>query len=213
LKAKYFGDDVDDPVVLHREEIVKKVGPFGVLKDSATKSAFEQDLLGLIERTHFKAFAVVIDKLNTATRYYGLANSHPYHIGLLTMLERYCGCLNFERDRGDVMAESRGGREDSQLKAAYREIFTGGTSFRRPAFFQGTLSSGEIKLKSKAANTPGLQLADLLAHAAKKDLLARNGRCKPLSGFAFEIGKVLEKKYNRRYANGQVRGYGTVFLQ
>jgi hypothetical protein len=33
LKEKHFGSDWDDPVILHREEMVAKTGPFKVLKD------------------------------------------------------------------------------------------------------------------------------------------------------------------------------------
>jgi hypothetical protein len=110
------------------------------------------------------------------------------------------------------MAESRGGREDIQLKAAYRAVYDGGSSYRSPDFFQRTLSSKEIKIKPKIANIPGLQLADLLAYPAKMRMLEEAGRNRPTTGFTKEMADVLSTKYNRRFANGQVSGYGKIFL-
>jgi hypothetical protein len=128
------------------------------------------------------------------------------------MLERYCGWLRFSRQKGDVLAESRGGREDGQLKAVYRQIHQGGTSFRPSQFFQGTLSSKEVKLKPKGANIAGLQIADLLAYPAKRRILEELGRGSPTSGFTKEVADLIEKKYNRRFVNGQVNGYGKICL-
>ena len=212
FKAKHFGDEFDEPVILHREEIAARKPPFHVLKDCAKNSAYCNELLALVESTQFTAFAVVIDKISTSGKWYGLTDSHPYHIGLLAMLERYCGKLSFSRNIGDVMAESRGGREDTQLKAAYRAVYDGGTSFRPPPFFHKALSSKEIKIKPKIANIPGLQLSDLLAYPAKIRMLEESGRNRPATGFTREMADVLDKKFNRRYANGQVNGYGKVFL-
>ena len=38
LKQRYFGSHPDDPVILHRKEMVNAKGPFAVLKDAATRS-------------------------------------------------------------------------------------------------------------------------------------------------------------------------------
>lgn len=212
LKLRHFADEPDDPVILHREQMVAKVGPFAVLRDAMKNAAFREDFMRLVDESRFRAFAVLIDKISTGSRFYGLSDSHPYHIGLLAMLERYCGWLRFSNQRGDVLAESRGGREDKQLKAAYREIHQGGSRFRSPQFFQGSLSSGEIKLKLKEANIAGLQLADLLAYPAKRRILEEQGKGSPTSGFTKELADLLEKKYNRRFYNDQVAGYGKICL-
>jgi len=208
LKRRHFAHDLDEPVILHREDLVAKRGPFKVLHDPAINKAFCEDLLGFIADTKMTAYAVVIDKLAIQTRYYGPISSHPYHIGLLAMLERYCGSLSFSRKTGDVLAEARGGREDQLLKSAYMSIYTGGTSYRPGEFFQKTLTSREIKIKPKMQNIPALQLADLLAHPIKRRILEECGISPPATGFAKEMADVVEAKFNRRYANGQVKGYG-----
>lgn len=212
FKRKHFGEELDDPVILHREQVVSKVGCFAVLRNPERNAAFREDFLKLIDGARFTAFSVVIDKINTENRYYGISDSHPYHIGLLAMLERSCGFYRFYRSTGDVLAEARGGREDTLLKAAYREIHAGGSSFFPASFFQAFLSSKEIKLKPKSANIAGLQLADLLAYPSKRRILEECGIGSPCTGFTKEVADLIERKYNRRYANGQVKGYGKICL-
>jgi hypothetical protein len=79
FKNKHFGEELDDPVILHREEITAKEGCFCVLKDSKKNTAFCDELLQLIEKTQFTSYVVVLDKISSASRYYGLSDSHPYH--------------------------------------------------------------------------------------------------------------------------------------
>ena len=92
------------------------------------------------------------------------------------LLERYCGFLHFYNAKGDVLAESRGGIEDKQLKVAYKTIYEGGTQFREFTFFQNVLTTKEIKLKPKTANIAGLQISDLVAHPIKHEILIENNR-------------------------------------
>lgn len=155
---------------------------------------------------------VVIDKKAHIERY-GSAAFHPYHYCLAVLLERYCGFLNRIHGQGDVMAESRGGTEDRQLRAAYQSIWQNGTHFRTPQFFQQALTSKEIKLKPKAANIAGLQVADLLAYPCKQEILLAHERIQdPGDVFGKEISRCVASKYNRRLSDGRVKGYGQVFL-
>jgi Protein of unknown function (DUF3800) len=212
FKARHFDCDVDDPVILHREDLKSKRGPFRCLTDSAKNVAFNRELLELVDQTRFVVFAVVIDKLNTHGRYFGPISPHPYHVGLLAMLERYCGWIKFSRHSGDTLAESRGAREDLLLKSAYQGVYSGGTGFRSRDFFQSALTTKEIKIKPKTQNICALQLADLLAYPAKRQILEDCGFGPAPTGFTKQMANILEKKYNRRYANSQVRGYGKIVI-
>lgn len=115
-----------------------------------------------------------------------------------------------------MLAERRGGTEDMQLKEAYRRVYESGTTYRNPEFFQKVLTSKEIKIKPKSVNIAGLQLADLLAHPSKNEVLLENKRITEKEWkretFGREICKCLESKYNRHIYNGRIRGYGKVFL-
>ncbi len=162
----------------------------------------------------YTVITVVIDKKAHVERYQEFA-FHPYHYCLGAMLERYCGFLHFNNAKGDVLAESRGGSEDKQLKEAYFNIYESGTQFRRPPFFQNVLTSKEIKIKQKQANIAGLQLADLLAHPLKQEILIENNRVQEVKEelFGGKICEIIKEKYNRHYFQGRIEGFGKVFIK
>jgi hypothetical protein len=107
LKMAHFNYDPDDPVLLHRADIVNKKGPFGILCNQEKEVSFNNDLLDFLRNLECGLILVVLDKLNYKNRYKN--PFHPYHFALTIMLERYCGYLKLFNKKGDVMAESRGG--------------------------------------------------------------------------------------------------------
>jgi len=68
-------------------------GSFGILRDPQKADGFNNDLLALVGKADFLAFAVAVDKHSTQSKRYGPLPSHPYHIALLALMERYCGWL------------------------------------------------------------------------------------------------------------------------
>ena len=48
LKIKYFGSHPDDPIILHRKEIVNRSYPFQVLRNQSIEATFNEDLLILL---------------------------------------------------------------------------------------------------------------------------------------------------------------------
>lgn len=212
LKQTHFPHNPDEPVILHRQELVNRRGSFGRLKDPRNEQLFNTDLLKFLSEQDYKLISVVIDKKTHIERYGNVAY-HPYHYCLAALLERYCGFLNFYNAQGDVMAESRGGTEDIKLKAAYDALYRAGTYYRPQDFFQRALTSSQIKLKPKFANIAGLQVADLLAYPVKQEILLDNERIPDITNvFSKEICKVIADKYNKQVYQGRATGYGKVFL-
>lgn len=212
FKQKYFPHSPDEPVILHRKELIGRHGPFWRLRDTEKEKAFNEDFLKLLQEKDYLVVSVVIDKRAHVDRYKESA-LHSYHYCLVAMLERYCGFLNFFNAQGDVVAESRGGKEDMQLKEAYQRAYESGTQFRGPEFFQKTLTSKEIKVKLKSANIAGLQLADLLAHPCKNEILFEQKRIEKWEEvFGTKVCQCVSKKYNRHVFQNRVQGYGKVFL-
>jgi hypothetical protein len=214
LKRKHFKMvDPDEPVILHRNDIINRKGPFRVLRDQKARKAFDADLLKLFSRLEYKVITVVMDK-GTHLQRYDQSAWHPYHYCLLALLERYCGLLAHRGDTGDVLAESRGGTEDRQLKAVYRHIHQNGSFYQEARIFQKALTSRELKLKKKKDNIAGIQVADLLAHPSKqeilkdKNILAQDG----LGEYCQQIIDTIQPKYNRHLYSGRIDGYGKVFL-
>jgi len=212
LKQKHFPHNPDEPVILHREDIINRRGLFWRLRDVEREQAFNEDLLQFIEEQDYRVITVVIDKKTHIERY-GEAAYHPYHYCLVAMLERYCGYLNFRNAQGDVLAESRGGTEDQQLKVAYRAVYNAGTQWRGTEFFQRSLTSSEIKLKQKLRNIAGLQLADLLAYPSKQEILIEERVINdPGDNFGKQICQRIQIKYNKQEYEQRIKGYGKIFL-
>lgn len=84
------------------------------------------------------------------------------------LLELFVYFLNRRGVRGDVIAESRGGKEDRQLK-----------------------------MKQKSNNLAGLQLADLVAHPSRNEILVENGHPVTIAPFAAKVIAVLQDKHDK----------------
>ena len=211
LKQEHFPHSPDEPVILHRKEIINSSGPFWRLRDVDARSAFDDDLCALVASAEFTLVGVCIDKLALKQRYPD--PFHPYHLALGYLLQRYCGWLNHLNRSGDVMAESRGGQEDGRLKNAYQHIWTHGDMYHRSDFFRRALSGKEAKLKKKTENTAGLQLADLLARAVRDDILSEYGKpVEALGAFDARLLGVVQGKYNRQLYAGRIQGYGKILF-
>lgn len=213
LKQKYFTYDPDFPLVLHREDLINRRGPFGILCDEEICRSFDDDLIKTISEGRFRIITVVIDKKSHIERYEDAA-FHPYHYCLAALLERYCGYLNFVGAEGDVLAESRGGKEDMQLKEAYKRVYESGTQWRKSKFFKNSLTSKEIKLNPKRANIAGLQLADILAHPIKQEILFEKGEIQGIGqSFGRRLCETVSSKYNVNVYQDKIEGYGKIFLK
>jgi hypothetical protein len=174
LKTRHLPHHPDDPVVLHRDDMINARKAFKNLRDDAIRTKFDAELLQVIQAAQFKVVAVVIDKM-ALKQSFGEAASHPYHLGLGFLLQRYAGLLNHINRVGDVLGESRGGKEDRLLKESYTRVFERGIWMTEGHAFQSALTSRELKLKLKTANISGLQLADLLGHPVKHWVLNNFG--------------------------------------
>jgi hypothetical protein len=212
FKQEHFPHNPDEPVILHREDIINRRTSFWRLRETSREQAFNEGLLQFIKEQDFGIITVVIDKKTHIERH-GSAAYHPYHYCLTAMLERYCGYLNFYNVQGDVMAESRGRTEDFKLKSAYRKLYREGTWYRNRTFFQQALTSSEIKIKPKWANIAGLQCSDLIVHPSKQEILIELKHIDdPGDNFGKQICQCIQTKYNHQVYNGRIWGYGKIFL-
>jgi len=78
-------------------------------------------------------------------------------------------------------------------------LWGAGTDRLKPEELQRLLTSRELKVKPKSANTAGLQLADLIVNPSRSEILAENGFLRrELGAFTKEIIEILQEKYDRR---------------
>lgn len=207
FKEKIFGKRPDDPVVLHRSDIVDKKGPFGILQDKLTQYRFDTGLLEIIGRANFKVNCALLDKKAHKDLFY--FPFHPYHYCLAALLELYGGWLDNKNVVGDVMAESRGGEEDRQLKQAYRRTYESGSRYFGHEKYQRVLVTSEIKIKPKTANIAGLQLADILAHPVKQSILIQKNLIEDTGeSFGKKIIEAVGTKFTHHPRKGRFQRSG-----
>lgn len=209
LKKAAFGTDA---VVLHRREIIdKKPPPFDALANNEVREAFTQGLLQMVNDADYTAITVLIDKKEHFEKY-NVWRFQPYHYCLTAMLERYVMLLDNRNGEGDVMAEWRGKKPNIKLEKAYIHVYSNGTPNMPSNRFQSRLSSGQLKIQKKEANIAGLQLADLLANPAGRDLICKKKGEEMTAPFGKQVVQTLyEKKYHRNW-RGVVKGCGTKTL-
>jgi hypothetical protein len=212
LKRNIFDWHPDElPICLHRKDLINCKGAFRKLRDPKLNKRFEHDLLEVVGKADFIMTCVVIDKKSHQPKTYR-KNFDPYHYCLAALLERYAGWLNHHGALGDVMAESRGKREDQELCTAFKLTYQNGTNIHDAQYFQRALTSGEIKLRKKEHAIPGLELADLLAYPFKREMVTElRGEDRP-QDFSSALLDVARLKMNRHIYKKEIAGYGTVWL-
>lgn len=198
FKKEFFGSHPDEPIIFHRKELLNAKPPFQKLKDVKIREAFDKQLLKFLKDWEYKVVTVCIDKQKHA-KTYSTWRYDPYHYCLEVLLERYIFFLDSKNAVGDVMAESRGGKEDKRLKNSFNRLYKKGTDYIEPERFAKRLTSCQLKIKNKANNISGLQLADLLAHPSRNEILKEKGlREKPMPPFGQKIIEILKNKYYQK---------------
>ncbi|MEI7834663.1 MAG: DUF3800 domain-containing protein [bacterium] len=211
MKREIFGPRKDNPVVLHRSDIINRKKAFGVLRDNSLQQSFDDQLCDVIGNAQFNMVCVVIDKRLHLQQ--NVSPFHPYHTCLAALLDCYCGWLNYHKAIGDVMAEARGAQEDRQLAQAYLRAFESGTFTLSHTHYQRALTTKELKLRKKNENIAGLQLADVLAHPLKCWVLAREAKITwSTSPYAIRLLDVALPKLICHPELGHTEDYGAVML-
>ncbi len=211
LKRRYFGSHPDEPIILHRKELLNKKPPFVALRDGAVEEAFNAEILDLLQKLDYTIITAVIDKLEHIQRY-SVWRFDPYHYCLTVLVERYVLSLRRRNAVGDVMAESRGGKEDMRLKKSFEGVYANGSEHLEAKTFAAYLTSAQLKVKPKSNNITGLQLADLIAHPSFRATQARRGGQALDDTFGGKIAAILEGSKYDRSINGKIEGWGRKWL-
>ncbi len=207
LKSKYFRSHPDEPVVLHRKDMLNQKHPFETLGDEKIRNEFNNKLLSLLGKWEYTVITVLIDKLEHRQKY-TTWQFDTYHYCMMILIERYVLFLEEKKSTGDVMAESRGGKDDRRLKDSFERLLQTGTEFVSPERFRQPLTSRQLKVKPKMNNIAGLQIADILAHPSRREILMDENLADDRKEkiFSDEIIKLLNGKYYQK--NGRINGYG-----
>lgn len=211
LKAQYFSSHPDEPVILHRKELLNKKHPFELLRDEEVERAFNASLLDILQTLDYNVITVTIDKQEHQQRY-NVWQYEPYHYCLTVMVERYVAWLKTLSAVGDVMAESRGGNEDKRLKASFERVYGEGSAYTASEVYDTHLTSKQLKVKPKSNNIAGLQLADIIAYPSYRLALAMKDHQTLPDTFGNKIGKILQDSKYIRSHSGRIEGWGRKWL-
>lgn len=207
LKRNFFGSHPDEPIILHRKEIIHKKPPFAVLRDPEVEQRFNSEILHKLSLWEFSVISVIIDKQEHSQRY-STWKYDPYHYCQEILVERFRLFLDIRNAKGDIMFESRGGKEDERLKKSFRRIMESGTNHLSAEDLAKHFTSKELKIKPKSANISGLQIADLIAHPARRWFFINVMNLPDVKNtFSDEILHIIERDKFFRY-NGLILGYG-----
>jgi len=213
LKADIFGHSEDNPVILHRREMVRGKPPFQALKDDPFLAMdFEWRWLEMVNTAPFIAIGGAIDKEAHKKRY--LVWQHdPYHYCLEILVERFVKWLDRLGFVGDVVIEARSKFADKRLKKAYQRLYHNGNNAITAEKAQTVLLSGELKFSRKHDDVAALQLADSLAHPVLRYLKTKHLNEAPAVGFGAQLVEALLKaKLARHPKTGVVEGWGLKWL-
>ena len=211
LKQDIFNPDPDEPIILHRKDIMQRNRPFHVLQYTALAQRFDAGLLALLRHCGYTVMTVVIDKLEHKNRYV-VWRYEPYHYCMEILLERYVLWLRRRNAVGDVMGEVRGGKVDRKLERTFAYHYKHGNNWVRPQEMQRRLTSNKLKLKTKQKNITGLQIADVLAHPSALYVRSVNaGNVQPRA-FGQEVVDILINQKYHRAPNGRIDGWGIKWL-
>ena len=211
LKARFFSSHPDEPISLHRRELVRRLFPFQALNDPETRQRFDEALLALLIKWEYRVISVVIDKQEHQARY-TVWKYHPYHYCMHVLLERYVMFLEGEQLFVDVMVEARGGKEDTKLKESFTRVWEHGTDHIKSKRFQSRFTSREIKLKQKTNNIAGLQIADLIAHPSFRAMRQQRSGETPSLDFGTQIVQILKNGKYLQSTSGKIDGWGRKWL-
>lgn len=211
LKATIFGASPQNPVVLHRREIMRREGRFSALRNEHIRKEFDARLAAIIAESIAVSFTASIDKLEHKQKYVVWQYS-PYHYVMECLVERFVKWLTKNDRVGDVMGEARNPTHDKHLRRAYSRLYRLGNDYHSPAQIQSRLTTGELKLVQKGADIAGVQLADALAHPAHRALKFEQLKEAQPEDYGTFLARILERYSYDRNNQGRISGYGTKWL-
>lgn len=190
FKFKHFGHDL---VILHEHEIRKTKGPFTFLFEPVRRGEFFADMNRLVAESPFTVVASVIDKQRLRDRYANPENPYAISVGFgLERIYRHLHGLGCREGTTHFLFETRGKKEDAEVELVFRRVCDGDN-------LVGGHLPFEIVMADKKCNSPGLQLADLIARPIGRHIMdpAQPNRA----------WDVIEKKFRRSPA-GRMEGWG-----
>ena len=191
LKTDYFGHE---GIILHSRDIRKAQKDFGFLTNPQKRQEFFEKINSMMNDFEYSLIVSVIKKQAHKDKY-GINAGNPYDLAMTFSLERLLAFLeNVQQKQVYLIAESRGKKEDDDLKLSFFKIISQGTEYNSADRFKQI--DFKLHFVPKAMNIVGTQLADLAAYPIARHVLQPN-----ITNPSYDI---VSKKFYR--GKGWVRG-------
>lgn len=191
LKMDYFGHE---GIILHSRDIRKAQKDFGFLTNPQKRQEFLVKINSLMSTFEYSLIVSVIKKQDHKEKY-GINAENPYDLAMMFCLERLLAFLeDVRQDQVYIIAESRGKKEDDDLKLSFFKIISQGTQYNTTDRFKKI--DFKLQFVPKVMNIIGTQLADLAAYPVARHILHPD---RPNQAY-----DVVSKKFYR--GKGLVRG-------
>lgn len=104
-------------------------------------------------------------------------------------------------------------KQDGQLRRAFRRFYENGTASLKQNVIQRRLISVKPRVEDKKADIAALQIADMLAYPAHRNLmLSKRGEPVPRDYWSSLVAILEESKYDRNAADKNIEGWGRKWL-
>lgn len=208
IKSEMFNHDPDAPLILHRKDIMGGNGAFRRIRtDADFRADFDKRIVACFTDTPYVVITALIDKRWMLTQTHW-TERHPYHYLMEILVEKFVQFLERKQAIGDIMPESRQGK-DAKLQKAYLTVRDRGTQFVSSDRIASRLRGSNLKFRKKSENSAGLQLCDLIAHPSHMFVREKMGHDVQRGPFCQGVCDILwNSKYDRSIYNGRIKGYG-----
>ena len=172
-----------DSIILHENEIRKKVGPIGILHaDTNLHTQFMEKLSALIESVPMTILATVIDKRKLQEKYGDPRN--PYKLALYFCMKQLRMMLVEENQQGNtvhVVFESRGRKEDIDLTSEFWSIIKNESDIENNSANFKIFDFQPVFIP-KSSNSPGLLSNDTYIFTGLGDTYLRRAMAQIFRG-------------------------------
>ena len=172
-----------------------------------TRKAFDEQLLKVFNEADYTVVTALVDKQELSEKHHW-ERTHPYHVLMEVMVEKYAQLLKRKFSIGDIMPEARSRPQDGALQAEFTHFKGNGTRFAPQALVSERIPSSKLKFRTKKDNVAGLQLCDLLAHPSHYTIRRSMGHEVHEAPFGDKVSQVLVRSKYDRSAYGKIWGYG-----
>ena len=197
FKQKLFGTK---NIVLHYVDYTRNKNGFERMSNKDFREEFYKALNRIIAETDFTLISCIIDKTKHKEKYKALAID-PYTLSLEIIIERFVKLLVASKEKGVIVAESRGQQLDNELNLAFLDLKIRGTRFLRPKEIVENIQAFNISKKEE--NIAGLQLVDSIVTPIGRRYYRRKN---------YYLDYDIVKGKFRKIECGKYKGYGLVIV-